>query len=169
MLRIGDDATVGNLHAENLHFADGTTQSTAGGSGGSANSGATQLGDYSNPNWREQRVLRIGGVVDAGGNPDTSTENVLEWVEAELPPTPAGALSGQILRLTSDNSRLTNLRSTWEAFPTINTSNIADNAITDAKIPAETRLPGALHVTQLSNFGNRTVGNVLTVANGTGA
>ena len=40
MLRIGDDATVGNLHAENLHFADGTTQSTAGGSGGSANSGA---------------------------------------------------------------------------------------------------------------------------------
>jgi hypothetical protein len=29
MLRIGDDAAVGNLHAENLHFADGTTQSTA--------------------------------------------------------------------------------------------------------------------------------------------
>ena len=41
MLRIGDDATVGNLHAENLHFADGTTQSTAAASSSSASAPAS--------------------------------------------------------------------------------------------------------------------------------
>ena len=154
---------ISNMRSQINTLASAAAESSASGSD------TTQLGDYTNPHWREQRVLRIGGIVDNGGNPDTSTQNILEWVEAELPPTPAGAFSGQILRLTHDSSRFTNLRATWQAFPTIHTSNIADNAITDAKIPVETRLPGALHVTQLPRYGDRTVGNVLTVAHGTGS
>ena len=47
MLRIGDDAIVGNLHADILTFPDGTSLSTAGGGGGGGY-GATELGDSNN-------------------------------------------------------------------------------------------------------------------------
>ena len=117
---------ISNMRSQINTLASAAAESAAEGSSASG-SDATQLGDYTNPHWRDQRVLRIGGIVDNGGNPDTSTQNILEWVEAELPPTPAGAFSGQILRLTYDSSRFTNLRATWQAFPTIQKSNLASS------------------------------------------
>lgn len=86
-----------------------------------------QSGYETRPILRNNAVLRVTGTVDEYGQP-TGALNVLDWVETELPPSArAPASNGDILMLTSDTAARFDKRATWQAFPTIEKSNLASS------------------------------------------